>query len=172
MPCCDAMITDVISGRPDHTVAEILEIFEARGIRAVPILDDTGKVLGKVTFQDILMNILPVPVTLEGGLRRLPRMDISLAHISGATPWVAKRLHALLPRKVSEIMVKNPKTVESDTPLREGVRLLVKYGSPLLVVNGQTRDLVGLISSQTAIKRLLELKKEFEANNPEEQASA
>jgi len=69
-------------------------------------------------------------------------------------------------------MVKNPKTVEADTPLREGVRLLVKYGSPLLVVNGKTRDLVGLISSQTAIKRLLELKKEFEANNPEEQASA
>lgn len=172
MPCCDAMITKVVSGRPDHTVAEILEIFETHGIRAVPILDDAGKVVGKVTFHDILMNILPVPVTLEGGLRRLPRMDISLEHISGATPWVAKRLHALLPRKVSDIMVKNPRTVQPGTPLREGVRLLVKYGSPLLVVDEKTRDLVGLISSQTAIKRLLELEKEFVAQHPEEKTSA
>lgn len=161
MPCIDAMITEIISIRPDNTVSEILALFDKHGIRAVPVLGEDDKVVGKISFADILNRILPVPVTLEGSLRRLPRMDISLAHISGGTPWVTKRLHRLLPRTAAEIMVKEPRTVNPETPLREGVRLLSKYGSPILVVEEDSGKLAGLISSQTVIKRLLELEKEL-----------
>lgn len=160
MPCGNAMITQVISVRPDQTIAEVLSLFDAHHIRSAPVLDNNRRVVGKIGFTEILMDILPVPVTFEGGLRRLPNMDISLAYISGATPWVAKRLHALMPKKVSEVMVKNPRTVHADTPSREGVRLLAKYGSPLIVVDEKDGTLAGLITSQTVIKRLLELEKD------------
>ncbi|HBH26017.1 MAG TPA: hypothetical protein DDX54_01230 [Rhodospirillaceae bacterium] len=157
MPCGDAMITEVISARPDQTIAEVLDLFDTHHIRAVPVLDEGRRVVGKISFTEVLQAVLPVPVTLEGGLRRLPSMDISLAYISGASPWVAKRLHEIVSRKVSSLMVKKPKTVHSDTPSREGVRLLVKYGSPLIVVDPKDGTLTGLITSQTAIKRFLEL---------------
>ena len=161
MPCCDAMITDVISVKPDDTIAEVLNVFEKNAIRGAPVVDEQNNVIGKISFNDILNGILPLPVTLEGGLRKLPKMDISLAHISGASPWVAKRLHNLLPSKVSSIMNKDPRTVNPQTPLREGVRLLVKYGSPLMVVKDGTKELDGIISSQTTIKRLIVLEREI-----------
>ncbi|MCB1557222.1 MAG: CBS domain-containing protein [Alphaproteobacteria bacterium] len=162
MPCSDAMITEVVSARPDDTVADVLALFDKHGIRAVPVVDEKGYLVGVFNFVHLLTNILPVPVTLDNGLFRLRNMDISLDHISGTTPWVAKRLKIILPKKVEEVMIKNPRSVKPQTPLREGIRLMVKHGSPLPVVRDDSNFLVGIISSQTAVKALLAIEKDME----------
>lgn len=70
---------------------------------------------------------------------------------------VAKHLRELLPLKVSEVMDRDPKTVYPDTPLREGIRLLVQHGSPIDVVEKAGQRLVGLVSLQSAIRVLLRM---------------
>ena len=81
----------------------------------------------------------------------------------GASPWVAKRLNSLLPKTMEEVMLKDPVCVRADSPLREGIRLMVKYDSPLPVIDHEdTRKLVGLISSQSVLKALTDIAKNLE----------
>ncbi|MCB9989030.1 MAG: CBS domain-containing protein [Rhodospirillales bacterium] len=162
MPCRDAMITEVISARPEQTVADALALFDKHGIRAVPVVNEKNEVIGVFNFMHLLTNILPVPVTFDGGLTRLKNMDISLDFVSGTSPWVAKRLELILPKKLEDVMIKNPRTVRPETSLREGIRLMVKYGSPLPVVSDDNNTMAGIISSQTAIKSLLRITKHLE----------
>lgn len=156
MPCQDAMITEVVSARPDQTVADALALFKEHNIRSLPVVDTDSKVVGLFSFSHLLYALLPTPVTMGDELLRIKHMDISLDHLMGASPWVAKRLKILLPKKVEEVMLKTPHVVHPNTPLREGIRLMVKYDSPLPVVEEKTNKLLGLISSQTALAVLMD----------------
>lgn len=163
MPCKDAMITNVVTIGPNETVADALAKFDDHAIRCLPVIDEKNQLLGLLNFQTVLQNILPIPVTLDGGIARLKHLDLSLDHIVGVTPWVAKRLGILMPKRVSDVMVKKPVTVKAETPLREGVRLLVKNGSPVPVVAEDGTTLVGIISSQAAVSTLVKIHKDMEA---------
>jgi len=158
MPCQDAMITDVITARPDQTVAEVLAIFYKNKIRAVPVVDDQHRVIGLFNFTHLMENILPVPPAEDDEkLGRMKNMEISLDYFSDMSPWVAKRLHNEMPKKLADVMIKNIHMIHPETPLSEGIRLLVKYGSPLPVVKDNSHVLVGLISSQTAVTALYKI---------------
>lgn len=163
MPCNDAMITDVISAHPDQTVADALALFTKHNIRALPVIDKNQSVVGLFSFSHLLYSLLPLPAAMgDNALLRVKHMDVSLDHLLGASPWVAKRLNTLLPKKLEELMLKNPVCVRPDMPLREGIRLLVKYDSPLPVVeNEKNRKLVGLISSQTTLGVLMAIAKDM-----------
>ncbi|MCB1721053.1 MAG: CBS domain-containing protein [Rhodospirillales bacterium] len=163
MPCNDAMITDVITARPGQTVAEVLELFSKHNIRSLPIVDEKNSVVGLFSFSHLLYSLLPVPATMGDHMVRLKHMDISLDHLLGASPWVAKRLNIILPKTMEEVMLKHPVCVRADSPLREGIRLMVKYDSPLPVVDhDNTRKLVGLISSQSVLKALMKIASHLE----------
>ncbi|MBL1146716.1 MAG: CBS domain-containing protein [Pseudomonadota bacterium] len=158
MPCQDAMITDVITARPDQTVAEVLAIFYKNQIRAVPVVDEQNRVVGLFNFTHLMENILPVPPAGDDEkLGRMKNMEISLDYFSDTSPWVAKRLSHELPKKLADVMIKNIHMVHPETPLSEGIRLLVKYGSPLPVVKDDNKELSGLISSQTALAALYKI---------------
>ena len=158
MPCGDAMFKDVVTVTPDQTVAEVLSLFEKHGIRAVPVVDADKKVVGVYAFNNLLLSLLPMSGMFGEGIHGMHTLDISLDHLSGSAPWVARRLKNIMHEKLEDVMVKDPATVREDTPLREGIRLMVKYGSPLPVVKSEKdKTLVGLISSQTAIKTLLQI---------------
>ncbi|HOO81268.1 MAG TPA: CBS domain-containing protein [Alphaproteobacteria bacterium] len=163
MPCNDAMIEDVVTARPNQTVSEVLELFSKYNIRSVPIVDENRSVVGLFSFSHLLYSLLPVPATLGDHMMRLKHMDISLDHLLGASPWVAKRLNIILPKTMEEVMLKNPVCVRVDSPIREGIRLMVKYDSPLPVVEDEkNRKLVGLISSQSVLGVLTEIASHLE----------
>ncbi len=173
MPCSDAMITDVVSIRPDQTVSEALTLFDTHQIRAVPVVSEQNELVGLCTLHLILRDVLPVSVTMDDKelkkrshmphMPHVPHMDISLDHVSGMAPRVAKRLRIVLPHKIEDVMSRDFATVHPETPLREGLRLLVEYGSPVSVVkDDDSNALVGLISSQTAVKELLRIEKDLE----------
>lgn len=158
MPCNDAMFTDVVTVTPDQTVGEALELFQQHGIRAVPVVDADKTLVGVYSFSALLLSLLPMPDAFGDGFYGMRTLDISLDHLAGSAPWVARRLKNVMAKPIKDVMVSKPACVVEDTPLREGIRLMVKYGSPLPVVNNkEERKLVGLISSQTTIKALLEI---------------
>lgn len=162
MPCCDAMITDVITAHSEQTVSDALVLFEAHKITSVPIVDDENIVIGVFSFTHLLANILPMNFTRGGGsdggpLSRLNHMEISLDSVSETQPWVAKRLILEMPKKLKDTMIRSPVFVRPDTPLREGIRLLVKHGSPLVVVRDDSNALEGLITYQKTLSALRKL---------------
>jgi CBS-domain-containing membrane protein len=157
MSCSEAMIEEVITGRPDMTVEAGLELFSKHGIRSMPVVDERHNVIGIFNFHHLLEEILPVAVTFDDH-----KMDLNLGYLSGEAPWVAHRLKLLLPKKLEEAMMADFKTVNPETPLREGVRLLVKQRFIVPVVNKESGKLVGIVSSQSAVKALMKIKEELD----------
>jgi CBS-domain-containing membrane protein len=71
-----------------------------------------------------------------------PRLD----YLVDAEPDVAKHLRALLPVKLREVTDCQVRVAHRETPLWEGIRLLVQHGSPIPVVEERIRKLVGLLA--------------------------
>lgn len=158
MPCSNAMITDVVTVTPEMSVEEALVLFQEKGIRGAPVVDENGKFLGLLNFKYLLDKILPAPLAMQSEIRMLKSMNLSLDHLPGQSQWLAGRLQKLLDDPVKSVMKKDVSVVHPYTPLREAVRIMVLQGSPLPVVDDKTDELLGLISSQGAIKVLLQVK--------------
>ncbi len=156
MPCCDAMTKKIITIGPDATVSEAIDALYKNNIRSIPVIDDNKKLLGVFSFSNLLKKLLPISVTLDEETIHGLDMNISLEPFTSASPWVAKRLKDRLSQKVSDLMVKNTVTVHPDTPLGEGIRLIVEHGSPLMVVCQDTDELLGVISSQNLLHTIQE----------------
>jgi len=90
-------------------------------------------------------------------LKRIHILDMNLDHIAGGKPWVERQLTKLLDKKMSDVMIKEPHYAHESTSLREGIRLLVKYGSPIVVVKKDSMEVVGVVSSQSIVKDLRSL---------------
>lgn len=163
MPCKDAMITEVISVYPDQTVGEALALFEKHKIRTVPVIDEKQHLVGLFTFASLLDELLPITDfddEDENISRQFKHLDISLDFLAETSQWVARRLELVMVKKVSDLIEDDEiRFVSPEAPIREGMRLLVKYGSPLPVV--EKDRLVGLISSQTVVKTLMKIMNEM-----------
>lgn len=157
MPCKDAIVANPVTGRPDQTVEEIMDVLEKNRIRTVPIVDSENKLLGLFGFDQILKGLLPVAATMEDGLQRLD-------FVVGAAPGIAKRLRKMKPKPVSDYMKTDCHVVYPDTPTWEAVRLLTKYGSPIPVVDRVSGKMVGIISEQSAIVDLKRILIDLEEN--------
>ena len=155
MFCRNAMVTNVVSAGPEQTIQDALGLFEQHRIRAVPIVDGRGSLLGQFTFDVMLSNLLPGAVLVNP--HEMMDVNLRLDYLVDAEPDVAKHLRDLLPTKLSEAMDRDVRVVHPDTPLWEGIRLLVLHGSPIPVVEEKTRKLLGLLSVQSATGRLVEL---------------
>ncbi|WP_313952033.1 CBS domain-containing protein [Accumulibacter sp.] len=149
------MITNVISAGPQQTVGDALELFTKHRIRAIPIVDGEGRLVGRFALKGILSRLLPAALTVDH--HDLMDIRLRLDYLLNATPDVARHLRDLLPVKIAELMDSEVHVVHLDTPLWEGIRLLVQHGSPIPVVEEQSHKLLGLVSIQAATGRLMEL---------------
>jgi CBS domain-containing membrane protein len=153
MPCKEAMTTEILTAAPDQSVAQAVALMDEHGIRAMPVVDSKNNLVGMFGFDPLLRALLPVSLTIgehEG-------LDLRLDYVLHSSSGVAQRLAKLMTRKVSDVMSQELYTVHPETPLWEGVRLLVKYGSPLPVVREESMFLTGIMTAQTATKAFLHI---------------
>ena len=157
MPCFKAMITDVITARPEQTVKEALQLLQDNQIRGFPVINDKNEVVGMFSFRLLLLAAMPVSATLDDEFLHHKHLDMNLAYSSGQAPLLAKRLRAALPKKLEDVMRKDIKPLEKDTPLGEGLRRLLEGVGPLPIVEKGTKILAGVVTTQSALKSLMEI---------------
>ncbi|MBL4588722.1 MAG: CBS domain-containing protein [Alphaproteobacteria bacterium] len=155
MSCESAMITEVITAKPDETVETVLARLSKHSLRCVPVIDDEGVLVGLFCLNKVLENLLPVAVTMPDGLQRLN-------FVVGAAPGIAKRLNKLISKNISEVMDEDMYVVHPTTQSWEAIRLMVRYGSPIPVVEKDTGKLCGLISEQSSILELDQVIRQLE----------
>jgi CBS domain-containing protein len=141
------MISQAVTIRPDQTVAEAMALFDHYSIRSLPVVNENNELQGVFSSHQLLKGLLPVSVTMEEGLQKLD-------FVFGTAPGVAKRLDKMKENKISDHMERDIVVLEPNTQTWEMIRLLVKYGSPLPVVDEDTGKLRGLMSEQAAIREL------------------
>jgi CBS-domain-containing membrane protein len=153
MFCRNAMLTDVVQAGPDWTIRDAVSLLQQQNVRVLPIVDGEGRLLGLFSFDVVLADLLPKALQIEE--YELKNVDLRLDYLVDTEADLAKRLRALLPVKLSDVMNPEVRVAHPDTPLVEGIRLLAKHGSPIPVVDGQTRRLLGLLTFQQAMVRLM-----------------
>ncbi|MFQ6000088.1 MAG: CBS and ACT domain-containing protein [Anaerolineae bacterium] len=130
----ERMTRDLITVKRDTPVDEALRIMQDKKIRRLPVVDESGGLVGIVS-----------------------QMDLLYASPSPATSLSIHEIHYLLSRlTVEEVMTKEVITVEEDTPLEEAARILVdnRIGGLPVMCEGR---LVGIITETDLFKVFLEL---------------
>lgn len=147
MPYETAILRDVIVGRPDQTVAACLSLMISKRVRAIPIVDADNRYLGMCTIRALLKKLIPISATFDDGL---PTLDF----VVGSAPGAAKKLNRIRTQLISEYMETDCPVVHLETPTWEVIRLLCRHGSPLPVVRGDDKILVGIVSDQSVVTEL------------------
>ncbi len=120
---CDWMTEDVITITPDTTLKEAHDIMNEKGIRRLPVVRN-GKILGIVTLGDI--------------------RGAEPSRASSLSIWEVH--HLLTKLKVSEIMTRNPATIQKNASIGEAARIMLEKKFSGLPVVDDENHLVGIIT--------------------------
>jgi len=141
MNASDVMVSPVITVSPDTAVSEVARILLDRGISGVPVVDESGQLVGIVTEGDLMRRP-------EAGTER--RRSWWLEAFIGEELLAAEyaKAHA---QKVADIMSSRVITAGPDTPLHEIATLLERNSIKRvpIVKDGQ---LVGIVSRANLVQ--------------------
>lgn len=128
----DVMATDLVTAAPDASFAHLAKLLHTAGVRAVPIVDPAGVLLGVVSEADLMASAAR-PVTSAGRWRaRHIRRDQPEAK-AGATT-------------AAELMTAFVEAVAPTTPVATAARLMVEHHLRWMPVCDAAGCVVGVIS--------------------------
>jgi len=143
MNAADVMTPNILSVRPDATIAEAIRLMLDNRISGLPVIDETGRLVGILTEGDLLRR------GETGTERHRPRwLEILMGPGRLAEEYV--RTHG---RRIGELMTHNPVTVTPDTPLKKIVELMERHRIKRVpVLDGEVP--VGILSRADLLRGL------------------
>jgi len=150
MPCHAAIADKTISIKVDDTVEKSIKALKKAKAEYAAVTDEDGILVGVISFQILMKNLLPVSVVMNDGVQ----LDVQIK----AAPGIAKRLRNVLPITIETIMErKDFPFVYPETPTWEGVNLMVRSGRPVCVVDPESQKYIGLITQSSLLEELQRL---------------
>ncbi len=139
----DVMTVDPIAITPDKTIKEAVNLIFKYKISGLPVIDNSGKLLGEVS-ESALLNYA------------LPRYEEYLAQRSNQSnidslEEILKKSQSV---KVGEILISDPTTVSVDMPLTEAASLLLKNKTERLMVVSEGK-LIGIITKTDIVSKII-----------------
>jgi len=139
------MTTDVITLKPDDTVAKALATMRDHAISRIPIVDEEGKLEGLVTLHDLIIRFIK------------PRFKAQTGEVVGEKiPPFSTQLR--------EVMVRGVITVFPDTTIRDAVATMIDNNISGLVVVNENNKVVGILTIKDLllpISRMVEKEAKF-----------
>jgi CBS-domain-containing membrane protein len=134
MKARDVMVFPVIAVKPSDTVQEVAKKLLEHRISAVPVVDETDRIVGIVSEGDLLHRV-------ESGTER--RRSWWLLPFLGEQAFAADYVKAHA-KKVSDVMTRNVITASPETPLHEIAALLEKHAIKRvpIAIGGRLRGIV------------------------------
>lgn len=129
-------ITDIMSGRVavlsfDDTLLTVQGIFASVRFRHLPIVDDSGNIIGIISDRDLLRMVSPFYGTVNEQTRDIEIMN----------------------RKVGMVMTRNPTCVDVNVTILDAVRLMnAKNISCLPILEVGTRRLLGIVTWKDVVR--------------------
>lgn len=143
MRAIDVMVRDVVTVRPDTDVADAVKLLAEHDVSALPVLDDTGKLVGMLSEADLIHRVE------IGTEKRLPWWQEAVTGASTLAADFAKS-HG---KKVAEVMTASVVSVSEETPLSEIAAVLERTGIKRVPVVKDGK-LVGVVSRSNLIQAL------------------
>jgi len=136
MKLSDCMKRDVVSIPVSANVTRAVALFTERHIGMLPVVDDTGRLVGILTLRNLLGLVMPDFVRLMD--------DFDFVHDFGAVEAAQPSPEAMA-RSVREVM-QPPNSVAEDCGLLRAFALLRQYALQDLPVTAPDNRLVGVAS--------------------------
>lgn len=83
----DLMTHQVLSARPDQSLGDVAALMNEKDVRAVPVVDDQGSLMGMVTHRELLKYLIPdyLQRSKSGKFRALPA-NLTTGHPGASDP--------------------------------------------------------------------------------------
>lgn len=135
------MTRSVVTIKPDDTIAHAAKIMLQQHISGLPVVDNSGRLVGIISEADFLRR-----VEIGTQKRRGRWLQILLGPGNAASEYVHEQ-----GRKVSELMTSDPYTITSETPLEDIVDLMEKNNIKRLpVLDGS--QLIGIVTRSNLLQ--------------------
>lgn len=129
----DLMSREVRTVSPEALLSEVLHLMVRHRRRGIPVVGDSGEVLGMVTDLDVLQRFLPQVLGQENAIEEVPLQDV----------------------EVREVMQRTVMCLSEDQLISDVLGGMLAQGGAQFPVVGEGR-LVGLLSRTDLIEKLLE----------------
>ena len=139
--CATIMSRDVVAVAPDAAIREALDLLRAHHVKALPVTDESARVLGLVTQTDLLDKAVWSPRGPRLALRHRVRLSLSRGRAPNGS--------------VEDIMTAPVDEMTPDTPLADVVRVMARTGLHHLPVVDPNGKLAGIVSQSDLIVALL-----------------
>ncbi len=147
------MSTDVVTLKPDDSIATALQLMCTHSVHNLPVLDSDGTFLGLFSLRRLSRELLPKAAKLDE--------DSLLMHINFMPDSTDKLLHRLTKlghQPVSALLEKSSKLrlCNPNTTLPEMLQLLFESPTslPVVVVEGKKKKLAGMVSNWDVLTKL------------------
>jgi CBS-domain-containing membrane protein len=143
----DIMTTEVITVTPDTEVVEATKLLLENHINGLPVIDETGKLLGILCQSDLIaqQKKLPIPsyfTFLDGLIATSSMKDIE------------KQVQKIAAATVAQAMTPKPVWVTSDTAIEVVAALMVDKNFHTIPVVDEGK-LVGVVGKEDLLKTLM-----------------
>lgn len=140
----DVMSRDVARVTPATPVAELVGLLIDRALRALPVVDAEGRVVGIITDGDLLSR----------GATTLPlRLQQILPLGERAAQMAALEAQ---PQRAADLMTRDPITLPATTPLARAAAIMADHNLKRLPVVDAAGQLVGMVSRYDLLKTVAE----------------
>jgi CBS domain-containing protein len=142
----DVMTRDPIVVHPETTLSEAIKILAERRISGLPVVDQSGKLVGVISEADLMWQ--------ETGVTPPPYFMILDSVIFLENPAKYERdLHKALGQTVGEVMTKKDiVTVHPEKPLRDAAQLMHERNTHRLPVVDQAGQVIGILTRGDIIR--------------------
>jgi CBS domain-containing protein len=138
----DLMSRNVLGVRPDLSLDAVTELFVESGLKAVPVLDGEGTLVGIVSESDVLIDVHAQAGSAELALP--PVLDVD-----------GERLHETPPvRTVGDVMMPVALTLQESAPVTQAAALMAFERAYHVVVLSTSGQVVGILSAADILHRL------------------
>ena len=138
----DCMTKEVVTVKRSTNLSQLIEVFRKHSFHTLPVVETNNKIVGIVTFEDLLKVFQPYSRDLARMLETVPFVekeeeDILLADISSEMGMLVI---------VDELINTNFVTVTEEESVKEARRLMKLHDSPRILVIKNGDKLTGIIS--------------------------
>lgn len=144
----DIMTREVITIAPETEIAQAAELLLTNRINGVPVVNDTGELVGILCQSDLIIQQKNIPIPslftlLDGFIPLTPSKKID------------KEVEKIAATKAEDAMTANPVTVSPDTGIEKVAALMVEKNYHTLPVVDEGA-LVGIVGKEDVLRTLID----------------
>ena len=144
----DVMVKKVITIKKDSSVNELSELLVKKKISGVPVVDESGNLVGIATEGDLIIR------DADLHFPRYFKLLDSIIYLESLNKF-KRNLKKYLGTKVEDVMTSKVKTVNVDTPVSEVADIMIRNNINRVPVLDHKGKLAGIITRADIVKSMI-----------------